>query len=395
MDPLMKLLELSADEKTKMGLVHTPQEIAQQPDTWQQTLNLLQARAEEIRHFLTEAGVRKPASERPVVYLIGAGTSDYIGHCLHLLLQSKWQCEVIPVASTTLLTNFEDYLLEGRSALWISFSRSGDSSEGVAVIERALEECPAIQHLVITCNAEARMLQLVKEDLHSFCIVLGDETNDRSLAMTSSFSNMVLTGQFLAHLWSVEEYVPICNSLQQAARSFLPCAAALASQLSQDGYSRICFVGSGALVGAAMESALKVLELSAGKVQTMWQQTLALRHGPMEALNKETLFVSFVSSEERRRRYELDLLTEIGSKHLVRGRVAVALASDSALSNAAEYVLTPESGAEIPDLYRPVLDVIFGQLLGLFFSLHCGLQPDAPSPNGAISRVVQGVGIYR
>lgn len=395
MDPLIELLELSAEEKTKRGLVHTPWEIAQQPDTWQQTLTLLQKRAEEIRHFLTEAGLRKPASERPVVYLIGAGTSDYIGHCLHLMLQSKWQCEVVPVASTTLLTNFEDYLLDGRSALWISFSRSGDSSEGVAVIERALEECPAIQHLVITCNAEAWMLQLLKGARHSFSIVLGDETNDRSLAMTSSFSNMVVTGQFLANLWSMEEYVPVCNSLQQAARSFLPCAAALASQLSQDGYSRMCFVGSGALTGAAMESALKVLELSAGKVQTMCQQTLALRHGPMAALDKETLFVSFVSSEERRRRYELDLLTEIGSKHLVRGRVAVAVASDSALANAAEYVLAPEQSAEIPDLYRPVLDVIFGQLLGLFFSLQCGLQPDAPSPNGAISRVVQGVGIYR
>jgi len=196
-------------------------------------------------------------------------------------------------------------------------------------------------------------------------------------------------------MWSVEEYVPVGNNLQKAARSFLPRAAELASKLTHEGYQRVCFVGSGTLVGATMESALKVLELSAGKVQTIWQQTLALRHGPMAALDKETLFVSFVSSELRRRRYELDLLKEIGSKHLVRGRVAVAVDSDASLSKAADYVLTPEKSAEIPDIYRPILDVIFGQLLGLFFSLRNGLQPDAPSPNGAISRVVQNVGIYR
>jgi tagatose-6-phosphate ketose/aldose isomerase len=57
-------------------------------------------------------------------------------------------------------------------------------------------------------------------------------------------------------------------------------------------------------------------------------------------------------------------------------------------------VLTPGTKEAIPDLYRPVLDVIFGQLLGLFASIHYGLKPDIPSPNGAISRVVQNVDIY-
>jgi tagatose-6-phosphate ketose/aldose isomerase len=38
--------------------------------------------------------------------------------------------------------------------------------------------------------------------------------------------------------------------------------------------------------------------------------------------------------------------------------------------------------------------VIFGQVLGLFFSLRWNLRPDCPSPNGAISRVVQNVSIH-
>jgi tagatose-6-phosphate ketose/aldose isomerase len=48
----------------------------------------------------------------------------------------------------------------------------------------------------------------------------------------------------------------------------------------------------------------------------------------------------------------------------------------------------------IEDLYRPPLDVIFGQLFGLFSSLAHGFTPDTPSPKGAISRVVTQVQIY-
>jgi tagatose-6-phosphate ketose/aldose isomerase len=38
--------------------------------------------------------------------------------------------------------------------------------------------------------------------------------------------------------------------------------------------------------------------------------------------------------------------------------------------------------------------VLVGQLLGFYKSLQLDLMPDAPSVNGAISRVVQGVNIY-
>jgi hypothetical protein len=44
--------------------------------------------------------------------------------------------------------------------------------------------------------------------------------------------------------------------------------------------------------------------------------------------------------------------------------------------------------------YRPPVDSLLGQLLGLFASLRQGLKPDTPSPNGAIGRVVSEVNIY-
>lgn len=398
MNPLAALLHLPPSQKLDRGLSHTPQEIAQQPETWPATFALLKARERQLQEFLSAAGLPGPAEQRPTVFLVGAGSSDYIGRSLHHLLRTQWQCEVIPVASTELLPDFSEYVLSDRRYLWISFSRSGDSPEGVAVLERALAECPNIAHLVVTCNPEGRMNQAVKSlaggRANVLALVLDDAVNDRGLAMTSSFTNMVLAGQILAHAFSLNKYEPILRALSDAAEDLLPRAASLAASLADGSYTRACFVGTGVLAGTALESALKVLELTAGNLQSMSQPTLALRHGPMAALNRDTLFVSLISSQPQRRKYELDLLREIGSKGLVRTRVAITAADSDALRSDAEHVLAPSMDAAIPDLYRPPLDVLFGQLLGLFASIHFGLKPDVPSPNGAISRVVQNVGIY-
>ena len=160
MDALGGLLALSEEERGRRGLAHTPGEIAQQPETWRRTFEGMRARAGEIREFLTRAGVAGEEGGPATVYLVGAGTSDYIGRALTSLLRREWGCEAQAVPSTDLLTNVDEYVVPGRRYLWVSFSRSGDSSEGVAVIELALERHPQVRHLIITCNAEGRMAEL-------------------------------------------------------------------------------------------------------------------------------------------------------------------------------------------------------------------------------------------
>ena len=115
--------------------------------------------------------MQAPVESRPVVLLVGAGTSDYIGHALSLLLKRTWGCEVAVCASTELLPNLEDSIVPGRRYLCISFSRSGDSPEGVALIEQAIRLYPEIAHLVVTCNAHARMIPVVGAAAQSCVIV--------------------------------------------------------------------------------------------------------------------------------------------------------------------------------------------------------------------------------
>jgi tagatose-6-phosphate ketose/aldose isomerase len=388
-NPLSALVELAEQEKSARGLLYTPLEIAQQPVSWENTFARLTAQEEEIRRFLGES--LKPST---TVYLIGAGTSDYIGRSLCSILRQQWQCDVIALPSTELITNMETYVLPRRDYLWISFSRSGDSSEGVGALEMALRSYPQVRHLVVGCNKDGKMAELCAGRENACVVLLDDAVNDRGLAMTSSFTNMVIAGQCLANIDSLGTYRPVLGSLMEMAREMLRVAPPIAEAVTRLRCRKACYVGSGALAAAATECALKTLELTAGSIYTMAESTMGLRHGPMSALDDDSLFVSFISSDERRRLYEMDLLSEIHSKNLGRVRVCVAPAESSALRSMCDHLIAVGAPKDFPDDYRVPVDVIFGQLVGLFSSLEAGLQPDHPSPNGTINRVVSHVNIY-
>ena len=391
---LLDIVHLPRDEQISRGLLHTPKEIAQQPETWQTTFAIFAREQERLRLFLESVGVTGKPEQRPAVMLVGAGTSDYIGRSLTLLLRQKWGCEVTACASTDLLPNLDEYVVKGRNYLWISFSRSGDSPEGVAVLEQAVERYPEIAHLIVTCNPKARMIDICSRHQHAEAIVLDDAVNDRSLAMTSSFTNMVVMGHCLAHAWSLAEYEALLPQLRTAAAALLISGFPLAEKLAGLGLPRLCLVGTGPLAAVATESALKVLEMSAGQVKTMSETTLGLRHGPMAALDPETVFICFVSSDARRIGYAADLMREISTKQITAVRVIAGPQSARTMFDSLCDEYLPIE-AELPDAYRPIVDVLLGQMLGLCTSMRYNLKPDSPSPGGVINRVVQEFAIYQ
>ena len=348
MDALSELLRLPDSERDARGLAHTPAEIAQQPDTWITTFELFRRKQAEIAEFLSRAGLGAGLASKPTVFLIGAGTSDYIGQSLTYLLRKCWHCEVIAVPSTDLLTHMDDMLIPERKYLWVSFSRSGDSPEGVAVLKRARKISADIHHLVVSCNANGRMIRESVGDPRVSSVCLDDAVNDRGLAMTSSFTNMVVFGQCLAHVDDLARYEKVLWELVQAGKNLLPRAADCASALAKEGYTKACFVGSGPLRAVTKECALKLLELTAGKTLTMSESVLGLRHGPMAALDQATLFVGFLSGNRRVQQYERDLLDEIGQKQLVRSRIVVAGGESGAWTLSMNIVSCPPRRALSP-----------------------------------------------
>jgi tagatose-6-phosphate ketose/aldose isomerase len=389
-DALSALLALTDREKEARGFTDTPREIRQQPETWRRTFDRLHAAHVSITAALESSGLPGGEHDGVEVILAGAGSSDYIGRCLAPLLQQKWACNVRALPSTELIVGLEHAILPGKRYLLISVSRSGDSSEGVALLRLALDRYrEQIRHLVITCNEAGAMAKIPG----AHAIVLEDAVNDRGLAMTSSFSNMVVAGQYLAHIDAPRDYAVVLHALVSMGNSLLPEAADLTAALARKKFSRVCFLGSGALRAVAQESALKVLELNEGRIATLAESFLGLRHGSMTFLREGTLICAHLSGDEKLLPWELDLLEEIRAKRLVEDLVVVAPRTHPRLAAITEHVLDLDAPPQFPDACRPPVDVIAGQLLSLFLSIENGVRPDAPSP-GAISRVVSHVKIH-
>lgn len=389
-DSLARLLALPASEKIDRGILYTPQEIAQQPETWLTTYEILTHHQAKLSHFL------KPILENPQasVFLVGAGSSDYVGQVIEYSLRQRWLREVVPVASTDLLTHLESFLFPTRPSLWISFSRSGDSPEAIALLRAALENLPQVLHVIISCNKNGQLLQEFAGHPRVYSIVLDDAVNDRGLAMTSSFTNMVVAGECLANLGNLAPYERSLQLARLAAKRMMSGAADLAAEVAAKDYPKVCFLGSGPLKAIARESALKVLELSAGRMTTLWESSLGLRHGPLCFVDDQTILVSYLSGQRKIQSYETDLLREVQEKKLGALRIAILAARSAAALSDGDDCLSLDLPEKFPDEHRAVIDVIFGQLLGLFLSLRHGLRPDNPSPTGVISRVVAGVRVY-
>lgn len=375
---LGRLLAGSAGEQQRAGYADTLREILQQPQTWRDTAALLAGPAAAA--ILSQALISRPE----YIVLTGSGSSVHAGECLAGVLQAALRipCRAIPAGD--LLTNLRGMLPPG-SGLVVSIARSGDSPESAAVVDSILAAAPACAHLVVTCNANGRLATRYRSEPRVRVLLLDARTNDRSLVMTSSFTNMLLAGGALAQ--SEAYAAQTAQAADVAQRLFDRHADALA-MAARANFSAAVYLASGPGLGAARESALKMLEMSGGAAATMAETFLGLRHGPMSALNRPSLVVAFLSAQASVRDYEYDLLRELERKRLGLARVIVGEGIPAGVVAAGDLAIDLPGLNALGDTQRHMIDVVVGQLLAFFRCLHLGQKPDAPSA-GVLTRVVE------
>jgi tagatose-6-phosphate ketose/aldose isomerase len=384
---LSQLLVLDADAQRESGYVHTLSEILQQPGSW------IETSAEVARAF--EAGSLSDTFDPlpDAIVFTGSGSSHYVGECLAAGLQATLNLPAQAIAAGTLLTHRRGTLPPGRGLL-VSIARSGDSPESAAVVDKVLAEVPHYRHLVITCNARGRLATRYRGDPRVAAIVLDERTNDRSLVMTSSFTNLLLAGRALAWMQQLNMYTARVARLAASASRVIERDADGLAAIARSDFSSAVYLGSGVRFGSARESALKMLEMSAGRVKTTAESFLGLRHGPLAALDADTLVVAFVSCEPTVRAYECDVLRELDRKALGRRRVLVGDGIPADLLRTGQIAVETPGLSALGDDDAPLLDALVGQLLAFFNCLHLGFKPDAPS-QGVLTRVVEEFSIHR
>jgi len=380
-----ELLARSPEEQRRLGYFHTLREICQQPSTWMQTCELMCGRVASLQSIL--AGISS-------LTLTGSGSSEYAGDCVRLALQNELGIVTQATGGGILLAHGSKALPPDRPGLMVSLARSGDSPESVGALALMLRTEPEIRHLVLTCNPAGSLARTYQPDPRVAVITLDEPTNDQGLVMTSSFTNLVLAARFLGLLAQPERYQTICEQLSRTASDLMYEHLGTLAEVAKAPFKRALFLGSGSRFGAAREAALKMLEMTAGRVSTMCETYLGLRHGPMSYVHKDALVVCFLSSHPTLRAYESDLLRELDQKELGLLKVIVGEAVPSDLVRENDVVLECRGLGQLGDENFPVIDVIAGQLLAFFRCLEEGLHPDSPSEDGVINRVVQTFALH-
>ncbi len=389
---LRELVSLPKRKLRDKGIEHTPREIESQPKLWLKNFKMLKRRGNEIRSFVRLRILSKPSR----VVLSGAGSSSFVGLSVQNLLRSRWQVDVDTRSTTDIMTSWGSIFLKRADYALVSFARSGNSPESIEAFDLANRSHERVNHIIITCNRNGRLAKLKGQDDNVLLLLLSPETNDKGLAMTSSFTTMAMAAQFLAYVENLERYQRIVEDLSKATEKLFERYSGLIKEISELNFERGVFLGSGALYGCAAESQLKLEEMSGGHVICKADSFMGVRHGPESIINDKTIVVYFLSTDPLVRHYELDLMRDIHDKKIGMRKIAVCDKSNDEIETHADYVIELNGGGkfDIPDLCRPIMDVTVGQMLGLFKSMDLGLKPDNPSEKGVITRVVKGVKIY-
>jgi len=382
----MKSLGYNDDELKSLGSYDTAIEINQQPKVWRKIWEEVFAQKEEIKAFL-----RKATQNSDNIILTGAGTSAFIGLSLKGVFRNHTHKITESISTTHLVSHPTDYLSKDHPVLLVSFARSGDSPESKAVVELADKYSSECHHLVITCNPQG---ELAKGNTKNgkYVFLLPEEANDKSLAMTSSYSGMLLAGILIARIDEIEALESQVNLLIKYGTSLIGQSDFIKEIAAKD-FKRAVFLGSGPLYGTAKESHLKLQELTDGQVICKHDSYLGFRHGPKAVIDNSTIIMYLFSNKEHVLKYEKDLVVSMhkGNHMLCEIGIMESVISDLNLEN------TITMGAEekvIDEEFLAVCSIIPAQLLGFHKSINLGLSPDRPSRNGAISRVVEGVKIY-
>ena len=367
--------------QTRGGL-WTAREIAQQPQMLLETQKLLMAHREQVERFLEPLLACRDLR----VILTGAGTSAFIGESLASWLACKLQRRIEAIATTDLISAPDIYFSADLPTLLVSFGRSGNSPESVAVVELANRCVKEVHNLVITCHDKGALVRAAMAP-RGLVILLPEATHDRGFAMTSSYSCMTYAG--LAALSGIEAFGSKIGAISEAVAQLIRDYSDVLKATSKQGFERVAYLGSHIFKGTAREAALKMMELTNGAVVTLFDSPVGFRHGPKTFVNDKTLVFVFVSNDPYTRQYDVDMLEEL-RRDGQAGRVIAVTARDGADGD--QILVHGLADAEDCDLLFSY--IVAPQILAFEQSLFRGLTPDKPNINGTVHRVVQGVQIH-
>lgn len=379
----------SLEELEKIKAIFTATEIRQQPELWRETYKLILDQKEAIQGF-----INKNVDKNTRIVLTGAGTSDYVGDTVALELNKKLEAKVEAIATTDIVSNPNEHIEKSVKTILVSYARSGNSPESIGAYDLFENNVDDITQIVITCNKDGDLAKRCVNNEKNMLVLMPEKSNDKSFAMTSSFSCMTLATLLIFDIENIERNKEFVEIVSAQAEEILDNRWSEIKQLVDYEAERVVYLGSGTLKGLCQEMALKNLELTSGQVTTICESVLGFRHGPKSIINDKTLVIIMATNEEYTKLYDIDLIKEIHNDLGNHKLAVITYENDEIMKeNCSNYICV--NGKTIPNIYKIFNYMIFGQMFGYLSSLKLNISPDNPRPDGTVNRVVKGVVIHQ
>lgn len=374
------------------GASITTAEIKQEPELWQETLQIFKQHEMALKQFLLK--IQQKIKQPVRVIFTGAGSSAYVGDTVTPYLNlhaDRKQFRFEAIDSTKLVSTPVEYFETNTPTILVSFARSGDSPESIAAVALAEQLVKQLWQLTITCNPEGHLAQRAQQDSNNFVLLMPTRSNDRGFAMTGSFSCMTLSALLTFDDMTLAQKEVHVSTISAMGSEVIERESEIQKMVDLD-FNRIIYLGSGGLAGLTREAQLKVLELTAGKIATVFDSSMGFRHGPKSFVNDKTLVFDFINNDAYPRLYDIDILNEVANDEIALQTVAIGVETDN---NFVGPNFTFKRGNDqLPEAYLALPDIMFAQTLALMTSIKIGNTPDTPSATGTVNRVVKGVTIH-
>ena len=379
-----KLKEISAN--------HTAKEIKQQPRLWQETVEIIEDNKDKINKFISKID----NSSQARIIFTGAGTSAFVGDTAVPYLDKKLAVKVESIATTDIVSNPKDYLHQEETTLLISCARSGNSPESLATVRLAEKIVDDLYQIMLTCNRDGDLAQESIDNDRNLVLFMPKDAHDKGFAMTGSFTTMLLSSLLIFDLDNLEQSKEIVKKIIKLGTDVLENNVEILKEISNYQFNRLIYLGSSSLKGLATEAALKMLELTRGKVMSSYNSALGFRHGPKSMVNDQTLAINYLSNDPYTRKYETDLVKEMAAESGDHKIVVISEYQDDELAELVDIFipLSDQQEGELEEVYLAFPYILNAQMLALFKSIQLGNTPDNPAPDGSVNRVVKGVKIY-
>lgn len=331
------------------------EEIFEQAAVLRKTYDHMLSKRQAVIDFFTE-------NDHEEIVFLACGSSFWGSLSAHITMQRLTGKRCHTAVSGEIVMDPEHYVHSYRKPLIIAPSRSGYTSETLFAVE------------ILKKAYDCKVLAIVEYDdpplarLADMTIYL-PWANERSVCQTRSFNSLYLASLLIASIISDDALTDDLSRFIEMFPELSEDVSKRIKQISGDFRSSgdLVVLGSGALLGTAIEGAYIAIEMS--QIKANYYSLLEYRHGPIVTASGDTVLVIFVRT--RSRDHEEKIAFEASS----HGAKVIAVTASGDLENTD---LTFSPGWDASDEVVGLYGTFVMQAFAYFTAVNRDKDPDKP-----------------